>query len=474
MEREQLLAWRLPPIVERIAKVVRSSADVAVYMVGGSVRDLLLGRQPKDLDFLVFGPIESFARNVAGKLRGKAIYLGQSEKAVWRVVGADYELDFVPPRGSSLQSDLENRDFTVNALAWSVNDQSIVDLVGGLADLDRRLIRMTHPGVFQQDPVRLLRAFRLASGLGFEIEAETFGRIAADKSLIRNGASERIGMEFLGLLNCRAARQIRTMHETGLLMEILPECALSRKLRSPGGLVGAESGWESILSAVESIEKVLESIESDFPDCAATIYKWLNEPGRLPLLKLSLLLLDLETVDFKLIRGETGEGGHERGMDEDIVPAVTKRLALSNKQSRFLIDLTAKHELPYQLIRQRHPDVSRERFILRLLLKMGDNVVGLLLLALAAHQTFSRLAGDLKSFSLFLDLARQMTEIYTTIFIPRMRAPRLITGEDLRSAGLPPGPLYREVLDEAETARVEGCIKDRDAALEWLRERLAS
>jgi tRNA nucleotidyltransferase/poly(A) polymerase len=65
-------------------------------------------------------------------------------------------------------------------------------------------------------------------------------------------------------------------------------------------------------------------------------------------------------------------------------------------------------------------------------------------------------------------------EIYTTIFIPRMSAPRLITGEDLRAAGLPPGPLYREVLEEAETARVEGCIKDRDAALEWLRERLAS
>jgi tRNA nucleotidyltransferase/poly(A) polymerase len=474
MDREQLLAWRLPPVVERIAKVVRSSADVAVYMVGGSVRDLLLGRQPKDLDFLVFGPIESFARNVAGKLRGKAIYLGQSEKAVWRVVGADYELDFVPPRGSSLQGDLENRDFTINALAWSVNDQSMVDLVGGLADLDRRLIRMTHPGVFQQDPVRLLRAFRLASGLGFEIEVETFDRIAADKSLIRNSASERIGMEFLGLLNFRAARQIRTMHETGLLMEILPECALSRRLRSQGGLAGAESAWESVLSTVESIEKVLESIESDFPGCAATIYEWLNEPGRLPLLKLSLLLLDLETVDFALIRGETGEGGHEGRMDEDIVPAVTKRLALSNKESRFLMDLTAKHELPYRLIRQRHSDVSRERVMLRLLLKMGDNVVGLLLLSLAAHQTFSRLAGDSKSYSSFLDLARQTMEIYTTIFLPRMSEPRLITGEDLRAAGLPPGPLYREVLEEAETARVEGCIEDRNAALEWLRERLAS
>lgn len=166
------------------------------YLVGGSVRDALLQRYkiPLDLDFVLPEKAIATAKKIANQSRAGFVVL-DAEREIARVVFPQGTLDFARQEGDSLETDLKRRDFTVNAIAYNISSQQLVDPLGGLADLKQGILRMVSPGNLEDDPLRLLRAYRQAAQLDFTIEEGTKKAIGDRAHLLANIAAERVQAE---------------------------------------------------------------------------------------------------------------------------------------------------------------------------------------------------------------------------------------------------------------------------------------
>ena len=196
------------------------------WLVGGAIRDRALGRSTVDVDIVVDGDPAESAREVA-RAAGRAACFAMSEEfGAWRVVARDssWQLDLEPLRGGSLEADLALRDFTVNAIAEPLEGGEPIDPFGGLADLAARRLRMTGPGAFVADPLRVLRLVRVAVELDLEPEAETLRSARAQAGGLRDVSAERVFMELRRILAASGAPQaIQVMTELGATAVVLPE-----------------------------------------------------------------------------------------------------------------------------------------------------------------------------------------------------------------------------------------------------------
>ena len=140
-----------------------------IYLVGGALRDLLVGRPPADIDLVVSGDISRSAAQIAQKTAGSIIDLGKNGFDLLRVAAPETTIDITPLNHASIEADLLQRDFTINAMAYDVKARRLVDCTGGLADMRAKVIRMVSKAAFVNDPARLVRAYRMAAVLGFTI-----------------------------------------------------------------------------------------------------------------------------------------------------------------------------------------------------------------------------------------------------------------------------------------------------------------
>jgi tRNA nucleotidyltransferase (CCA-adding enzyme) len=171
------------------------------YMVGGAVRDRILGRTREylDLDFVLPYDAVKVARKIAKHYKAGFVLLDR-QRQIARVVFPEATVDFAQQSGESIETDLHRRDFTVNAIAYNPHTQEILDPLQGCADLERRMMRMISPANLQDDPLRLMRAYRQAAQLGFTIETDTQTAIRSLASHITEVAAERVRVEINYLL----------------------------------------------------------------------------------------------------------------------------------------------------------------------------------------------------------------------------------------------------------------------------------
>ena len=146
-------------------------AQEGVYLVGGSLRDALLGRTPLDYDIVVRENPLTFAGEIAAQRKGRLVFMGQPGRRLIRIVFKDTCWDVSAMKGRSIEEDLSRRDFTINALAYETATGKLIDISEGLDDFKKRRIRMVSASIFQEDPLRLLRAYRLAASLGFNLDS---------------------------------------------------------------------------------------------------------------------------------------------------------------------------------------------------------------------------------------------------------------------------------------------------------------
>lgn len=216
-----------------VALLRRLSRELSVdlFLVGGGVRDLLLGRLSVDLDFALGGDADRLPRLFAEATGGRFFPLDRARgytRVVLRHRGILRTYDFAPLRGKDIVADLSRRDFTVNAFAFSLAtpDPPLIDPLSGSADLKGRLIRQAYPDAFTDDPLRLLRAFRFAATLGFAVAEETLAAVSRHASLLAGVAAERKRDEFFRLLAVPgAARWLALLAERGLLAVLVPSLA---------------------------------------------------------------------------------------------------------------------------------------------------------------------------------------------------------------------------------------------------------
>lgn len=228
------------PIVQEISKLAQDFG-VKIYLVGGFVRDRILGRIVKDIDFTVVGDSIKFAEFIGAKFKKNPIIYERFKTAL--IVIDDINLEFVGTRkeiyenhsrkpivsDGTLEDDIKRRDFTVNSLAISLNKDDygqIIDLFGGYQDIINKVLKTPlEPGItFSDDPLRMLRAARFASQLNFEIEENTYNKLREMSDRIQIISQERISEEFIKIIDSdNPAKGLNILHQTGLLKWIFPE-----------------------------------------------------------------------------------------------------------------------------------------------------------------------------------------------------------------------------------------------------------
>lgn len=396
-------------------------AIAGAYLVGGCVRDLLLGRVPADYDIAVTGDPSKSAHALASAVGGRVVAIGRAGFRLWRVAAARHIIDVTPAAGGSIAEDLRRRDFTVNAVAIDTTTGEVIDVTGGRSDLAAGIIRMVSASAFNADPVRLIRAFRFAARLEFAIEPLTLAAIRHVAGFIMNSAGERIREELFKLLTCRHAHPYLTaMASTGVLQSILTETEPS--LIGPG------------LSSVHAIETLLDGFASFPPDLAARLAT--EFPAhRQALLKFAALLRCIDS---------------RREPAADILTRMRDRLRLSNRDTARLEPLLQDGALPWDALSKESPSTRQE---VRFFRRFGAEAPSLLLLAMAtAGADPAAPPGPPDAIDTSI---RKWLASYFYRYQPRALSPPPITGHDLiREFGLKPSSRFKDILDSVEEERL--------------------
>jgi tRNA nucleotidyltransferase/poly(A) polymerase len=435
-----------------------------VYLVGGCVRDLIQGLAPRDFDIAVAGDPRGLAEETARRLGGRVFVLGKGKFTVFCVATHKAQIDIISYKGSNIKDDLLNRDFTINALACRLTDGCVVDVAGGLEDLNQGIVRMISPRAFQEDPVRLVRAFRMASALNFRIEAETIETIRIQAGLLQHCAAERIWAELQRILaRHESYSHLLMMYNTKVLPTILPE--LVEAAHAAGGK-GADGPGHTPLEAIQSLEAVLERPDAFLSPGPAEFVKSLDEESRV-LLKMAAMLQDTGKPQCRAVNtaGRIRHNGHAaRGAK--LAHAIGRRLKMSKRHREWITALVLRHQRPLFLDRAgRGRKGPPPKAIGRFFRQCGEQAPLLLLLSLAGSLAGLQPAARRE---FLIDMLTHYADI-----IVRRRPSAILNGQDLiRHFNLPPSPLFGTLLRRAEELYLAGMLLDRNQALGWVAEEL--
>lgn len=458
-------------------KSILKDLAVPAYLVGGTVRDQLLGREASDLDVVVERDTFNIAMRVAAELGGRCIPLDKTHGTV-RVVcnaqGSSVHIDFSPFKGADIYQDLAHRDFTVNAMAMPVGEQSLLDPFDGRRHLSAKSIAMVSPSAFRDDPLRILRGFRLAGELGFHIEAETLHAMAANVSRLEQVSGERIFEELTKLMLVRNSYSYinQADKELNLWVYIFP--LVDEMRATEQNFYHRDNVWEHSLKTLRCLEELLQ--RHDWPSpTAAQLQDVLNRhlAGNRPLLvilKIAALMHDIgkpASVGRRL-DGRITFYGHEKIGPELIQPFV-KRMKLANKEAFALKLLIGQHMRPLWLYNEQ-PITNSAKY--KLYQDLGEYYWPCLILSLAdvtATYLSSNRRQEIKAYQKFifslLNLA--VDERQKKILNPDP----LVDGNDLKDyLGLPPSKIIGQLLRAIAEAQVEGVVTNKEQALQFAKE----
>jgi poly(A) polymerase len=413
------------------------------FLVGGCVRDLLLGREPVDYDVSTDATpelvISLFPDAVAVGAQFGVIIVPRDghhvEVATFRsdIGSADGRHPQSVVFTSSPEQDVQRRDFTINGLLLRHDSGRVLDFVAGQADLRAGIIRAIGepPRRFAEDKLRMLRAVLFSARFGFRIEAETFAAIRLQAREIGQVSAERIREELTKLLTEGAARRgIKLLEQTGLLKHIVPEVAAMQGVEQPPQYHPEGDVWTHTLLMLEGM-----------PAGSSATLAW------------GVLLHDVgKPATFRPI-SETGDrirfNGHV-DVGVRMAEAILQRLRFSNQDSEQILALIANH--------MRFKDVSRmrtstlKRFIR--LPRFDEHVALHRLDCLSSHRQLDA-----------YDFVRRTLEQTPA---EEIRPAKLLTGNDLQSLGYRPGPLFSKILRSLEDAQLEGLVKSKQEAIAFV------
>ncbi len=450
-----------------------------IYLVGGSVRDLLIGiKDIKDIDLIIPTGSEDVARAFADKIGGTFFFLDE-ERRITRVVkqqdGETLQFDFSNFEGPDLNADLARRDFTMNAMALDLREfidtkaiANIIDLFHGREDVSKKLIRAVRPEAFDDDPLRLLRAVRFAATLGFTIEDKTAEQIRDRSGRITGPSPERLRDElFMVLAVKNAEKHLRIMDSLGLLSPLLPELDQLRGFAP--GMYHIHDVLTHSLKTAEYVDTVLTDLPAISPEHAAAVLAHLEEflehlVPRKAALRFACLLHDIAKPEtFTDTDGHVRFHGHDNRGAEKAVP-ICRRFRVS-RDTEALVSTVIKQHM--RLFNLSAPGGPGRNAMYRYCRDLGDALPESLILA----QADARATYEIMPREKFTDTEKTMAVVldYYYMRFLKTEARPLVTGQDLIDLGLTPGPKFREILEEIKEKQAEGTIKDRGEALDYLK-----
>jgi len=478
-----------------------------LFLVGGTIRDIILGREPTDFDFAVSGSGLKFATAFARKVHGSLVVLSEPDdeaRVVYRKPNpgdnprtgtVSVTFDFNGFGDRAIEDDIRRRDFTANALAVEILPDGVGDLldtVAGRRDITERLLRPVTSDSLKLDPLRLLRAVRIALELDFRIDESVFdlGRNVT----LKQTAPERIGAELLRIMECPGSyTYIRKLFDLGRLQEILPDLVpllddedlrehslrtyfkIEETVTDDSFFRRFDPEWTAYFdqwgaSEVQSTNDKGQSQEPDAPTDGSGQSAICNLESKMPLpfrrglLKLAGLLHDIAKPETRFINteGETHFYGHDSLGARAAGRIGRDRLRLSRAQTAMLSALVAEHMRLHLLATA--PDLT-DRAVRRFFRDLGEEAFGLMILCFADGWATAGRTGHLE------DTITRMIEQRRTE-AAKLKVKRFVTGHDLIALGLKPGPVFKVILQELEDLQLEGVISSTEQGLDYLKAHL--
>ena len=448
----------------KIFKEVGAAADalqVNAYVVGGYVRDLILNRPSKDIDFVCVGSGISLAQKVANALGpGVNVSIFKSFGTA-QVVYQDLELEFVGARKESyrrdsrkpvvedgtLEDDQRRRDFTINAMAISLNARTYGDLIDpfqGREDIKKKMIRTPLDPVvtFSDDPLRMMRAVRFASQLNFDIEATAFEAISNQAERLKIVSQERITDELNKIISSPLPSYgFKLLFHSNLLMQFFPELVALHGVEYVGNRAHKDNFFHT-LQVLDNVAKVSDDL-------------WL---------RWAAILHDIAkpaTKRYDKIHGWTFHGHEDRGAR--MTPGIFKRLKLPlNDRMEFVQKLVRLHLRPIPLSKE-----VTDSAIRRLLFDAGNDIDALMMLCRAdiTSKNYDKVSRFLKNFDL---VEQKIKEVEEKDHIRNFQPP--VTGDEIMKLyNLPPGRIIGEIKEQIKDAILDGVIRNnKEEAMELL------
>ena len=483
-----------PPLLDKISPALPKNESV--YLVGGAVRDMLLNREVHDLDFTLAANGIKTARAVANSLKAKFFPL-DDERDTGRVIldmdGRKIALDFASYRGTNLDTDLMGRDFTVNAIAFEVRSHQIFDPLGGKMDLKEMKLRSCSPSSIPDDPVRILRAIRLAADLGFEITTETRAGMKKYSSLLVEISPERVRDELFRILEGNKPTScLRALDMLGALDYILPELSRMKGVTQPAP--HQQDVWGHVLTLCKNLETMFEQLETgktaDRGDLQSDLLsmrigtlreKINNHLGtelagnrkRRGLLFLAALYHDAGKPATKKTdaEGQMHFWGHEVHGAE-VAGTRARYFAMSNDEIRILETVIHNHMRFIFHVNRLVKDgkAPSRRAIYRFFRDSGSAGVELCLLGLADIRATYQETLPEETWAAAMEIAHLFLENWYEKPTESINPPPIVDGDDLMHAcHLSPGPQVGELLEAIREAQATGMVKTREEAISLAR-----
>lgn len=378
------------------------------YLVGGSVRDLLLKRDLKDLDFAIKGNSIELAKDFSKKIEGTFVLLDEAF-SIGRVVKDNITIDFSQLRGGSIEADLSERDFTINSMALTLSLEKLVDPFEGLKDIKNKVIRMVNEENLKVDPLRILRAYRFQSNLNFEIEDDTRDSLRRNIHLIKVTARERIREELWKILsmdNC--TKTISMMIEDGIF----------KALFKTSDLLPLNTNLQALIM----IEEILNDPKKVFK-----YYKTLS----------SNIICCLKFA----------------GLFGFYAPSLIKQIKPSKKEERFVEKLIEAGDR----IKKIETLLDKIRF-----LRNYENLIYPTLIYGISTDPFHL------SRAWFY---REIEDFYKKVYLKNKKKLPILKGEEVLSLGFEPSPLVGEIIERIESLVLAGKISNKQQAIEEIKKR---
>jgi tRNA nucleotidyltransferase/poly(A) polymerase len=481
-----------PELLERLSPLFLRY-DQPVFLVGGSVRDLLIGRASKDLDFAVPERAIGLTFKAADHL-GVPAFVLDLDRDTGRAVLSDegMTLDFAGYRGATLDADLKDRDFTINAMALPAAAQSyssLIDPYNGHGDLREQLIRQTHEDAISDDPLRAMRALRLALQLDFSLEAATSKAIRDAGPFLKEISHERIRDELLHLIssdNPKGALEALNGHD--LLPYVLPEVAELKEVEQPAPhRKSALAHSISVLAVLRQIERVLldeynadgpamSQIEDELGKYQIPLQGYYSRPvqatvdGRM-VLRLGAIFHEVGKPTSKSVdeEGRVHFVGYENAGGQ-LAAGRLQNLRFSGQVVEQVRLIVESHKWPLRLAGD---SIVSRRDVYRYFKRSGAAGLDIGLLSIASYLAAHGGIGDQEIWSRLLKVIGQLYEQYFNHYDQTIKPVPLIDGRDLmRFFDLKPGPEVGRLLRVIEEAQAAGEIESIDDTKAFARQAL--
>ena len=474
------------------------SSDQEIYLVGGAVRDIILGSELHDLDFVLPNNPTALVKRIAKRMKC-GYFMLDDERHTARIVyyakaGDFFPLDFVTFTGNNLQEDLRNRDFTINAMAISIHDLSnVIDPLNGRKDLEDGQIRPCSPNALMDDPVRVLRAIRLAMQFNFNYVPGLHQLLQEAAPYLPTKSYERQRDEFFRILEGpQPARGMADCRDFGIFDTLIPD--LVEQEHIPASLPHVLPLFEHTLSTMHHFSLLLEYLQKEAVDIdldpwwaaaymselkpfAEGVLEYFNEditPGRSKkgITLFGCLLHDVgKPVTMKLDEDDRLHFFGHAQVGADLAWQASKRLQLSNAECEWVKTLVLYHMhlLPFintdtQLTR---------RAIYRFYNKVGE--VGIAIALLSLGDTLATYGDTLPQtkWRQSLTVAKSILSAWLIEKDQLITPTLLLNGHDLQTVfGLKPGKSFGQLLAALEEAQASGEIQTRDEAKIFIHKRI--